>query len=179
MASQGHHVSSPFPQPGRWKFIQGLSYSGEQKNLNNMEHNSGQRAEVLQGLWRVGTWTCKHSSLFLLFPPASLHSSSQLAEACPSAPTQHCSQAWGSVAQKYMGCSGVAGVPSNQMPLEFVWLYTENSFKITLMCTLHRAHWPCGLIAVALCCPKAAKVLLEHSWQQQWWVSLQCRASKP
>lgn len=32
-----------------------------------------------------------------------------------------------------------------------------------LMWILHRAHWPCGLIAVAPCWAKSARVLLDHS----------------
>lgn len=46
----------------------------------------------------MGTWTWKHSSLFLLYPAVSVHPSSQLAEDCPSATTQHFSQVWSSVA---------------------------------------------------------------------------------
>lgn len=53
------------------EIIQGLSYSGEQKNLNYMEHNRQQRAKVPQGLCRGEEWTWEHFFPVSLVPTGS------------------------------------------------------------------------------------------------------------
>lgn len=53
------------------EIIQGLGYSGEQKNLGNMEYNGEQRAKVPQGLCRGGVWTWEHFFPVPLVPTVS------------------------------------------------------------------------------------------------------------
>lgn len=72
------------------EIIQGLSYSGEQRNLNYMEHNREQKCHGGSAEGKCGPGNI--SSLFLLFLLAPAPPSSLLAQACPSATTQHCSQ---------------------------------------------------------------------------------------
>lgn len=98
-------ISSPLSflslDTGRWvcainfllskilEIIKKLGYSGEQKNLGNMEYNREQRCHGGSAEGERGPGSI--SSLFLLFPPAPAFPSSLLAQTCPSA-TMHCSQ---------------------------------------------------------------------------------------
>lgn len=70
------------------EIIEKLGYSGEQKNLGNMEYNREQRCHGGSAEGERGPGSI--SSLFLLFPPAPAFPSSLL-QTCPSA-TTHCSQ---------------------------------------------------------------------------------------
>ena len=119
------------------------------------------------GLCRGGAQTWEHFFPVSLVPTGSC--TPQFAQTVrehrpiPVPPHSTAPRAQGSVAQRYRGCCGVAGVPSDRMPLESLWLYTENFFmKHPHVCPAQSSLAPwfnrCGSTLAS-----AAKVLLNRS----------------